>query len=304
MFRLIKNEIIKIFKRKNIYILLLIGILVISLYNSFQKLTNTNVDMKKQYENAYKNDTLLLDNYNNVNLEYSYEDILERLCLEKYAINNNIKYNILLNSQNNNFSIPKDARILLMQVFNKFDIVIIFIIIYLSSTIISEEFNSGTIKNLLIKPHSRLSILFSKIIVSIGITIFIIIFIILFQFIFGGLLFGFDSYGLNAIRYNVSTKIIETMNLFHYMLLITACKIPMYLLIALISLLFGMVTNNIALNILVSLGIYFISTMNILINNISKYIFIFNWDISNYLFGNINNITNYSLVRSDSNVKY
>ena len=57
-------------------------------------------------------------------------------------------------------------------------------------------------------------------------------------------------------------------------------KEPMYLLLSLVSMLFGIITNNIALNILISLGLYFISTMEFLINNITKYLFIFNWDLT------------------------
>ena len=55
--------------------------------------------------------------------------------------------------------------------------------------------------------------------------------------------------------------------------------------LSLVSIIFGIVTNNIALNILASMGLYFVSTMKLLINNISKYLFIFNWDLTK------NNIT-------------
>ena len=66
--------------------------------------------------------------------------------------------------------------------------------------------------------------------------------------------------------------------------MITLAKTPMYLLLNIICLLFGTIINNIALNILLTLGLYIISTIKILVNKISKYIFIYNWDISNYLF--------------------
>lgn len=204
--------------------------------------------------------------------------------MEKYAIENNIEYNILLNSQNNNAPIPLDARLLLMKIFDNFEIVIIFIILYLSSTIISEEFHNGTIKNLLTKPHSRTKLLLSKMITNILIIMLTIIFMLIFQYILGGLLFGFDSYALESIRYNRFTQSIETMNLFIYMIIITLSKIPMYLLLSGISLLFGMITNNIALDILITLGLYIISNIKILINHMTQYLFIYHWDISKYVF--------------------
>lgn len=183
MIKLIINELIKIFKRKNIYLLLLIGLLVIFTYNFFQRQMNTKENIGELYERILRNDTLLLENYDNLNLDESYEDIVERIALEKYAIENNIDYNILLNSQNSNTQLPVDARILLMKVFKTFDIAIIFIVVYLSSTVVSEEISSGTIKFLLTKPHSRIKILFSKIITSTFITVLITIFMVIFQFI-------------------------------------------------------------------------------------------------------------------------
>ena len=98
MLKLIKNELIKIFKRKNIYILLAIGIIIIVIYNLFEKFSSPDVDISIQYQRAYNNDKLLLENYDNLNVDDSYEEIEERIKLEEYAINNKIQYNILLNT--------------------------------------------------------------------------------------------------------------------------------------------------------------------------------------------------------------
>ena len=269
MLKLIKNELTKIFKRKNIYILLTIGILIIIAYNIFQKITNSNMDISKQYQRAYNNDKMLLENYDELNIDESYEEIEERIKLEEYAINNKIQYNIFLNTENKNAPLPSDARILLMKIFNNFDIIIIFILIYLSTTIITEECSNGTIKYLLIKPHTRVKILFSKIITSILIIITITSFVTVFQYLLGGILFGFNSYSLEAIIYNSSDKIIETTSLANYMITLIISKIPMYFILSIISLLFGVVTNNIALNIIISLGMYLV---------------IYNYDISKYLY--------------------
>ena len=185
MFNLLKNELIKIFKRKNIYILFLLSFLIITGYNLFVKLGNINIDISEQYIRAYNQDKMYLENYDDLNIKDKYSDILERVNLEKYAIDNDIKYNILVNTENKNAILPSDARILLMKFFNNFEIIIIFIIIYVSSTIIYEEYKNGTIKNLLVKPHRRNSILFSKIVTSILVTLFTTIIIILFQYIIG-----------------------------------------------------------------------------------------------------------------------
>lgn len=185
MFNLVKNELIKIFKRKNIYILFLLALIIIFGYNIFEKSINSNLNISEQYVRSYNQDKMYLENYETLKIKEEYSDILERVNLEKYAIENNIRYNILLNTENKNAILPSDARILLMKFFNNFEIIIIFIIIYVSSTIIYEEYSNGTIKNLLVKPHRRNSILFSKIVTSILVTLFTTIIIILFQYIIG-----------------------------------------------------------------------------------------------------------------------
>lgn len=290
MFNLVKNELIKIFKRKNIYILFLLALIIIFGYNIFEKSINSNLNISEQYVRSYNQDKMYLENYETLKIKEEYSDILERVNLEKYAIENNIRYNILLNTENKNAILPSDARILLMKFFNNFDIIIIFFIIYLASTIIYEEYNNGTVKNLLVKPHRRSSILFSKIITTIFVTLFTAIIIILFQYIIGGIIFGFDSYSLEAIRYNHLTQNIDVINLVYYMLLIFVSKLPMYLLVIFTTLLLSVFINNIGINILISLGLYMVNNLGILFNDITKYLFIYNWDISKYIFGNAETI--------------
>ncbi len=260
------------------------GFSVILIYNIFQIINVSDVDITSQYKRAYNIDTFYLEHNKQLNKDENYEKIVERIHLEKYAIDNNIKYNILINSQNESAILPPDARILLMKVFDNFEVLIIFIIIYLSCTIISEEYYSGTIKNILIKPYKRVKILFSKILTDFLIIILVVLILVIFQYVLGGLLFGFESYSLDAIRYNTISQDIETMNLVKYILLLFTTKIFMYVILSSFSLLFGIITNNMALNILISLGAYFLSTFEILKNNITNYIFIYNWDISKYLF--------------------
>ena len=247
-------------------------------------MNSSSIDITNQYKRAYNSDNIYLENYQQSKENEDYKDAIERIHLEKYAIDNNIKYNILLNSQNKNAILPQDARILLMKVFDNFDILIVFLVIYLSCTILTEEYYTGTIKNLLTKPYTRVKILLSKTLTNSLIIISAVIILVVIQYLLGGFLFGFESYSLEAIRYNTFSQDIETMNLAQYMLVVSLSKILMYIILSGFSLLFGIITNNMALNILISLGIYFLSTFKTLLNNITKYLFIYNWDISQYLF--------------------
>lgn len=227
-------------------------------YSMFQKITNPKVDdIVKQYEKGYERDKSYLEYQKNIDDE-KYEEIFERMALEKYAYENNIQYNILLNTESTNAPVPKDARIILMKIFDNFDIIFVFIVIAISSTIISEEYSKGTIKNLFVKPHKRAKIMCSKIITNIFIVIIIIVFMVLLQDTIGGLIFGFNSYSLDAIIYNKADQSINVMNLAYYMINLTINKISLYILLIAIGILISSFTSNIALNILISLGIYII----------------------------------------------
>lgn len=261
--------------------------MIIISYNIFQKITFQETDISNQYQRAYNADKYYLENNNQKIKKDEYEKIIERINLEKYAIDNNIKYNILLNSQNKNAILPQDARILLMKVFDNFEILIIFLIIYLSCTLITEEYYAGTIKNVLIKPYTRVKVLYSKLLIDFIIIIASTCILVLFQYLMGGILFGFESYSLEAIRYNNFSQSIETMNLTQYISIIVLSKILMYIILSSFCLLLGIITNNMALNVLLSLGIYVLLTFRNFVDNIFlKYLFIYSWDVSKYLFRN------------------
>ena len=118
------------------------------------------------------------------------------------------------------------------------------------------------------------------ILISIILTIIIVN---ILQFIIGGVIFGFDSYNLNAIIYDSQTQQISTLNLFNYIMQIWISKIPLYILLTLISILIGVNISNIATNILITLGIYAISKIDIL----NKYIISYYADFTNFLSNNI-----------------
>ena len=60
----------------------------------------------------------------------------------------------------------------------------------IAGTIVSEEFNKGTIKLLLVKPYTRNKILLSKFITTLIMIVFVIIVTITMQILIGGVLFG------------------------------------------------------------------------------------------------------------------
>ena len=146
-----------------------------------------------------------------------YQDNLENASLNRYYVENNI-------------SLDSNSRSSFLNLFSNYELFILVVGIVIAGSIVSEEFNRGTIKLLLVKPYSRVKILLSKFIVCLIILVLTIVFIYAFQLLVGGIVNGFDGMTTDAIVYNFDTNKVESINIFVYVGLIGLCKLPMYIL--------------------------------------------------------------------------
>ena len=257
---------------------------------------NFENDIKNQYLESYKEAYYLQEYYQEITQtkDISTEDAKRnraKLELSKYAIENNIDYDISPESYNIIYNNKIDARISLIRTFEHFGLIIGIISIYISSTILGEEINRKTIKGLLSKPHKRSTIIISKIITCIIITIFFMLVTILFQFIIGGIIFGFDSYKSDYIIYNYEKAQIIEVNLVKYIALVAITKLPIFIIIIIFCVFMGIINNNISLNIILTIIIFILSntileelSKNGGIYIIDKFFITSNWDFSQYLF--------------------
>ena len=134
-----------------------------------------------------------------------YDDAIRTVNTSEYYVENNI-----------NIKNEYDARYTLMHLDESYGIFIIVFGIIIAGTIVSNEFQKGTIKLLLTRPYSRNKILLSKYIVSmLCIIMFIIVFVIA-QYIVGGIVFGFDTFNISAVEYDLSTNNIVVMSALKY----------------------------------------------------------------------------------------
>ena len=261
-----------------------------------------NIEFKNDILNEYienlRQSQYLLE-YHNSNPTYYKEDIqreIKDVSLYKYAIENRIELDI---SSDSNLILGNtlNARTLFLRTFENFNILIIIVVIYISSNIITEERNKGTIKNLLIKPHKRVEILISKILACIITVIITMVFIVIIQYIVGGILFGFDSYSVSYIGYNYNNNQVFKMNLFQYLLLDGLAKLPMYILVIIFCIFIGTVNSNIIMTMILILVTFIICSTAIAewskyegLTFIAKYFITNNWDFSKYLFGASSNL--------------
>ncbi len=259
-------------------------------------------DNLNTYIEEYRSESYVLQNYEEIEErnDFTKKQIKEtkgKLLLLKYAIEHNItqdisseKYNIILENK-------IDARISFIRTFEHFDLIIVIIAIYISCMIVTEEINKKTIKNLLVKPHKRTSILISKMIACIITIVISMIFVCAVQYIVGGLVYGFDSYSLGYIGYNYNTQKVFTMNIFEFLVLEGLTKLPMYIIVILFCMFMGTINNNTSMTMILTLIIFMVSSSVLVewskvesLSTICRYFITNNWDFSTYLFGNFSEI--------------
>ena len=177
-----------------------------------------------------------------------YQDNLENASLNRYYVENNI-------------SLDSNSRSTFLNLFSNYELFILVVGIVIAGSIVSEEFNRGTIKLLLVKPYSRIKILLSKFIVCLIILVLTIIFIYAFQLVAGGIIDGFDGMTTDAIVYNFDTNKVESINIFVYVGLIGLCKLPMYILLTTLAFTCSTIFTNTALAVSVPFLGYIASSL-------------------------------------------
>lgn len=297
----------------------------IKIRNLYERKSNINLDYKLKdieteleiynfrlqynikYENNIQNEYLkqYRSNMNYYNLTDTTIEDKAKIELISYAIKNNIVLDISSSNSNLILNNKIDARNSFIKTFTHFDIIIVIVAIYISSIIITEETNRGTIKQLLIKPYKRNKIIISKIIACIITVIITIMFVITIQFIAGGIVFGFNSYKLGYIGYDYANGKIMIISLFNYIILVGLSKMPMYIMVIVFCMFIGTINNNIPMSIILSTIVFILAKSTIAefskiptISIISRFLITNNWDFSIYLFGASSNINGVNVIFS------
>lgn len=212
---------------------------------------------------------------------------------EKTDMNNNLKeanlykYDIYNNTEYQNTA---TANYTFQNSITSYIVIIVMVIVIVAGISVSEEFNKGTVKLLLVRPYSRTKILISKLI-SVFITMIITtISILALQFVVGGIVYGFETYAMQVLEFDFTSNSIVTLNIFAYLGLMFICKLPIFILIGTLAFALSTIFLNSPLAIALPIFGYMGSDM---INMLAitykwdwvKYFVTPNWDLSQYLFG-------------------
>lgn len=208
-----------------------------------------------------------------------YNESVKEKEISKYIIENHV-----------DIKKSDDVRGVLSNFFNVYGLFIIVIVVMIAGTIVSEEFNKGTIKLLLVKPYSRNKILLAKFITVLIMIVFSTIMIIGMELIVGGIVYGFDSLNIPIVIYNFDTNMIQEFNVFAYSAIQLVTQLPIIILLATLSFALSTIFTNapvaIAIPLLGYMGVAVINQLAIEYNiGFLKYFVTLNWDFSQYLFG-------------------
>ena len=127
------------------------------------------------------------------------------------------------------------------------------IFIFIISYLVGEEFNKGTIKQLLIRPHTRSEILTSKILfLFINIVLLTLLFFVV-EYVAYGVVGGFENYSHKFLLFNHTTGEYINMEPWKYLLIKNISAIPYYLVVSSFALFLAVFTKNSAVAILVTI---------------------------------------------------
>lgn len=204
---------------------------------------------------------------------------LENANLYKYDLYNDTEYQ---NTATANYTFQNSI--------GTYIAIIVMVVVIVAGVSISEEFNKGTVKLLLVRPYSRTKILISKLIAVFITMLITTVAILILQFIIGGIVYGFGTYMMNVVQFDFTTNSIVTLNIFAYLGLIFICKLPIFILIGTLAFALSTLFLNsplaVALPILGYMGSDVINMIAISYKwDWVKYFVTPNWDLSQYLFG-------------------
>lgn len=256
------------------------------------KVLNYRLTEDINYNNSYMNDAL--NNYimyGSANIDKN-DPLYKEYLISKYIVDTKND----INKQNDN-------RGVIVNFFTEYEFLIVLVIVMIIGSIVSEEYNKGTIKQLLLVPYKRWKILVSKYIASFCITILFIFIILLLQFVIGGIFFGFSSFRIPVVIYNCNKYTLVSYNVIIYFIKVLISKIPIFLIIIAMLLFINVITNSSTLTLMLTLLIYISSNLIYSLSLIDSMKFLIysitmNWDFSLYLFGNTPENSNLNLLFS------
>lgn len=203
----------------------------------------------------------------------------ERYYISKYKLDNNItpKSEVMLKEE-------------LIYLSSSIDIIVIIALLIIVGGVIAEEFNKGTIKQLLLRPYCRFQILASKIIACLIAFLVFMIFYFLVDLLFVALQNNdFKSIFDVVLVYDYNKELVIQYSVFHYCLIRFLAICPIYLILFMFVIFMGILTTSTIGAIVSGIGLYIGSNLinGVVPAKIAAYLPTNCWNLEVFLFGGI-----------------
>jgi ABC-2 type transport system permease protein len=280
MFRLVQNELMKIFRRPGTFVMIGMLLLMVSIFSGILKYqqghetANDNSNWKQVIQaeiTASKNDLKEMANAPKNQLEYINRDI----TIKEYRIKNDIAPN----QEYSVWGFVNDASTII-QFAGLFTIII-------AAGIVASEFNWGTIKLLLIRPIDRGKILVAKYSAVILFALMMLTILFTYSSILGVALFGTPEIAVPYLNY-FDGKITEQSMFFHLVIFYGLQSISMIMLATMAFMISAVFRNS---SLAIGLSIFLMFTGGQLTNLLAmkfdwaKYVLFANTDLMQYFEG-------------------
>ncbi|MCR4580997.1 MAG: ABC transporter permease [Bacilli bacterium] len=181
-----------------------------------------------------------------------------------------------------------------INIFGNVSIFLIVCILMIAGSILSDEFNKGTIKQLLTRPYCRSKIFISKFIASFITTVGFVIACAVVACLLTGIFTGtFGTLADPVLFYNFNTQSVVSLNTITASLLSFAAILPEILILILFAMLISATICNTTVAVVLGFVLSFSAELFVMFINKVKllsYFPVFNWDLTPYLFGGLNDI--------------
>lgn len=218
----------------------------------------------------------------------SHEDLLEKRQYESDIAHT--KYLIDHKLIKDNFQSMSAASVFVSDMCS-ISMLVVICIVLVSSAVVADEFNKGTIKQLLIRPYSRTKIIISKFIATFITILTFIVLVSIGETIVTGLVNGsFNTLFEPVLIYNYNTHSLMEFNIITAGLLKFACVLPEVLIITLLTFFASTLFTNNGISTAIGIITYFAAGLLksfIDLHVAISYFPLVNWDFNDYLFGSI-----------------
>ncbi|MBY0123903.1 ABC transporter permease [Bacillus sp. S/N-304-OC-R1] len=281
MFRLIQNELMKIFKRPGTYVMIGILLFVTTVAGGFIKYQETklsvphNSEWKRGLQIQNESNQKQLDEMGPSLTRHMRDSYEREIAINTYRIEHDI-------SPNENYSIWGFVD----DVSQSIEFVGLFTII-IAASIVASEFNWGTIKLLLIRPIKRGKILLSKYLTVLIFGMFLLVLLFMYSAGLGAILFGMPEESTPYLNY-YNGKVTEQ-SMFVHMINYYGLKSINMLMLATMAFMISAAFRNSSLAIGLSIFLLFMGGQVTMLVSMkyewAKYILFANTDLLQYFEG-------------------